>query len=371
MRIGVPKEIKNHEYRVGLTPASCRELVARGHSVCVEHNAGSGIGFSDQDYRDAGASIAREATEIFAEAELLVKVKEPQPHECKLLGAGQLLFTYLHLAPDPEQAKGLLASGVAAIAYETITDDHGNLPCLAPMSEVAGRLAPQAGAHHLEKAAGGRGVLLGGVPGVSPAEVCVLGGGIVGYNAARIAAGMGASVTVYDRSPARLRWLDSQFQGRVICRYATQSAIDESVRESDLVIGAVLIPGASAPKLVRRALLGEMRAGSVLVDVAIDQGGCFETSKPTTHQNPTYVVDGIIHYCVANMPGAVARTATLALNNATLPFTLAMADRGLQALRDDPHLRNGLNIFRGNVCHPAVADSLGMTFLPAEKALNG
>lgn len=371
MRIGVPKEIKNHEYRVGLTPASCRELVARGHLVSVEHNAGSGIGFSDQDYRDAGASIAHEAAEIFAEAELLVKVKEPQPHECKLLGAGQLLFTYLHLAPDPEQAKGLLASGAAAIAYETITDDHGNLPCLAPMSEVAGRLAPQAGAHHLEKAAGGRGVLLGGVPGVSPAEVCVLGGGIVGYNAARIAAGMGASVTVYDRSPARLRWLDGQFQGRVICRYATQSAIDESVRESDLVIGAVLIPGASAPKLVRRALLGEMRAGSVLVDVAIDQGGCFETSKPTTHQNPTYVVDGIIHYCVANMPGAVARTATLALNNATLPFTLAMADRGLQALRNDPHLRNGLNIFRGNVCHPAVADSLGMTFLPAEKALNG
>lgn len=369
MLIGVPKEIKNHEYRVGLTPASCSELVARGHRVLVEANAGAGVGFLDQDYLDVGAEIAQDADAVFASAELLVKVKEPQPRECRQLKEGQLLFTYLHLAPDPEQARGLLASGAAAVAYETVTDSTGGLPLLAPMSEVAGRLAPQAGAHHLEKAAGGRGVLLGGVPGVAPAEVCVLGGGIVGYNAARVAAGMGATVTVFDRSPERLRWLDNHFGGKVICRYATQSAIDEAACGSDLVIGAVLVPGGTTPKLIRRELLKQMRSGSVLVDVAIDQGGCFESSLATTHQAPTFAVEGIIHYCVANMPGAVARTATLALNNATLPYTIALAEGGIQALKTRPHLRNGLNVYRGRLCHPAVAESLGMDFLPPEEAL--
>lgn len=370
MRIGVPKEIKTHEYRIGMTPGGVREAVQHGHAVQVETGAGMGIGLDNEAYEKAGATIASSADELFAQAHLIVKVKEPQPVECARLQSGQTLFTYLHLAPDPEQAKGLLASGCTAIAYETVTDAHGRLPLLAPMSEVAGRMAIQAGAHCLEKSQGGSGTLLGGVPGVLPGRVTILGGGVVGTNAAKIAVGMGARVTVLDRSLARLRELDDLFQGRLLTRYATLEAIEEEVLSADLTVGAVLIPGAAAPKLIPRALLSAMKPGSVLVDVSIDQGGCFETSHPTTHADPTYVIDGIVHYCVANMPGAVARTSTFALNNATLPYILQLADRGIvTALQADPYLRAGLNIHRGRVTYLAVADALSYDYYPPEDAL--
>jgi alanine dehydrogenase len=359
--IGVPKEIKNNEYRVGLVPASVRELVAQGRQVLVQGGAGAAIGLGDELYRAAGAEIVADAAEVFARAELIVKVKEPQPAECALLRPGQVLFTYLHLAPDPEQARLLLASGATAIAYETVTDARGGLPLLAPMSEVAGRMAIQAGAHCLEKSQGGAGLLLGGVPGVAPAEVAVLGGGVVGYNAALIAAGMGARVTVLDRSLDRLAWLDAMFGNRVRTLHATAEAIENCVLAADLVVGAVLLPGAATPKLVRRELLARMRPGTVLVDVSIDQGGCFETSRPTTHAEPTFIVDGIVHYCVANMPGAVPRTSAFALNNATLPFVSALAAKGWrQALRDDPHLRAGLNVHAGRIANAPVAAALGL-----------
>ncbi|MEW6163441.1 MAG: alanine dehydrogenase [Pseudomonadota bacterium] len=361
MLIGVPKEIKNNEYRVGLVPASVRELTALGQRVLVQAGAGAAIGLADGQYRAAGAEIVADAAEVFARAELVVKVKEPQPGECALLRAGQMLFTYLHLAPDPEQARLLLASGVTAIAYETVTDAHGALPLLAPMSEVAGRMAIQAGAHCLEKPQGGAGLLLGGVPGVPAAEVAILGGGVVGYNAALIATGMGARVTVVDRSLDRLAWLDAMFGNRIRTLHATADAIESCVRAADLVVGAVLVPGAATPKLVRRELLAHMRPGAVLVDVSIDQGGCFETSRPTTHAAPTFVVDGIVHYCVANMPGAVPRTSTFALNDATLPFVIALATKGWRrAFADDPHLAAGLNIHAGRVTHAFVAAALGL-----------
>ncbi|NJM12990.1 MAG: alanine dehydrogenase [Synechococcaceae cyanobacterium SM1_2_3] len=370
MRIGVPKEIKTHEYRIGMTPGGVREAVQHGHAVQVETGAGMGIGLDNEAYEKAGATIAASADEVFAQADLIVKVKEPQPVECARLQSGQTLFTYLHLAPDPEQAKGLLASGCIAIAYETVTDAKSRLPLLAPMSEVAGRMAIQAGAHCLEKSQGGSGTLLGGVPGVLPGRVTILGGGVVGTNAARIAMGMGVRVTVLDRSLARLRELDDLFQGRLLTRYATLEAIEEEVLSADLTVGAVLIPGAAAPKLIPRALLSAMKPGSVLVDVSIDQGGCFETSRPTTHAAPTYVIDGIVHYCVANMPGAVARTSTFALNNATLPHILQLADRGVvSALQTDPYLCAGLNIHRGRVTYLAVADALGYDYCPPEDAL--
>lgn len=346
MRVGCPKEIKNHEYRVGLTPGSVREYVAHGHEVLVETGAGSGIGADDNAYRAAGAQIAKTAEEVFTRSDMIVKVKEPQPKEWAQLRDGQILYTYLHLAPDPEQTKGLVASGVTAVAYETVTDDRGGLPLLAPMSEVAGRLAIQAGATALQKAHGGRGVLLGGVPGVLPGKVAVIGGGVVGLHAARMAAGLGADVSIIDRSIPRLRQLDDLFAGRVHTRYSTVEALEEECFSADLIIGAVLIPGAAAPKLVSREMLSGMKKGAVLVDVAIDQGGCFETSHATTHADPTYEVDGIIHYCVANMPGAVPVTSAHALNNATLQYGLALADRGLKALADEPHLRNGLNVHR-------------------------
>ncbi len=370
MLIGVPKEIKNHEYRVGLTPSSTRELVNNGHEVMIETQAGAGIGFDNEDYVAAGARIIDTAAEIFATAEMVIKVKEPQPDECKMLREGQILYTYLHLAPDPEQTAALIKSGATCIAYETVTDANGGLPLLAPMSEVAGRLAPQAGAHVLEKAQGGRGVLLGGVPGVEPAKVTVIGGGIVGHNATSLAVGMGADVTIMDRSIERLRWLDNHYQGRVKCVYSTAAAIEEHALASDMVIGAVLIPGAAAPKLLTRDIISRMKPGSVVVDVAIDQGGCFETSKATTHADPTYVVDGVVHYCVANMPGAVARTSTMALNNATLPFALALANKGAkQALLDDEHLGNGLNVHQGKVTYKAVCDALGYEYVPLAEAL--
>ena len=370
MFVGVPKEIKNHEYRVGLTPASVRELVAAGHSVLVEQAAGAGIGASDEDYLAAGASIIATAAEVFAKADMIVKVKEPQPAECAMLRAGQLLFTYLHLAPDPEQAKALLASGAICVAYETVTAADGSLPLLAPMSEVAGRMAIQAGAHSLEKAQGGLGVLLSGVPGVAPGKAVIIGGGIVGSNAALVAAGMGADVTVLDRSPAVLRRLAAQFGTSVKLVHATREAVEAAVSEADLVVGAVLIPGAAAPKLISRALLSKMKPGAVIVDVAIDQGGCCETSKATTHAEPTYVVDGVVHYCVANMPGAVARTSTYALNAATLPFALALAGKGWKAaLKADPHLANGLNICEGKLTRPEVAEALGLTYTPTEAVL--
>ncbi|WP_347279006.1 alanine dehydrogenase [Plasticicumulans sp.] len=359
MQIGVPKEIKNHEYRVGLTPASVRELVAHGHTVFVEHDAGLGIGCDDAQYLAAGATVLGTAAEVFERAAMIVKVKEPQPVECRRLRAGQLLFTYLHLAPDPEQTRLLVESGVTAIAYETVTGARGGLPLLAPMSEVAGRMAIQAGAHALEKAHGGRGVLLGGVPGVVPAQVTVIGGGVVGAGAIRMAVGMGAHVTVLDRDIDRLRALDIEYGPRLTTLFATRDAIEAQVLESDLVVGAVLVPGAAAPKLVTRAQLAQMRPGAVLVDVSIDQGGCFETSHPTTHAEPTYVVDGIVHYCVANMPGAVPRTSTFALNNATLPYTLALADKGFpQALFDDAGLMAGLNVHAGRITCRAVAEAL-------------
>lgn len=370
MLIGVPKEIKNHEYRVGLTPASAQELVKHGHEVVIETNAGAGIGFDNEDYVAAGARICDSAAEIFASVDMIIKVKEPQPDECKMLRQGQILYTYLHLAPDPDQTTALIKSGATCIAYETVTDYSGGLPLLAPMSEVAGRLAPQAGAHVLEKAQGGRGVLLGGVPGVEPGKVTVIGGGIVGHNAASIAVGMGADVTILDRSVDRLRWLDNHYQGRVKCVYSTAAAIEAHSLASDMVIGAVLIPGAAAPKLLTRDIISRMKQGSVVVDVAIDQGGCFETSKATTHAEPTYVVDGVVHYCVANMPGAVARTSTMALNNATLPFALAIANKGAkQALLDDEHLGNGLNVHNGKVTYKAVCDALGHSYTPLAEAL--
>jgi alanine dehydrogenase len=369
MRVGVPKEIKVQEYRVGLTPGAVREYVAAGHQVAVETGAGAGIGASDEVYRRAGADIADSARDVFAKSEMIVKVKEPQKSEWAQLRESQILFTYLHLAPDPEQAKGLLASGCTAIAYETVTDASGHLPLLAPMSEVAGRLAIEAAGAALKRSAGGRGLLLGGVPGVQPARVVVLGGGVVGTQAARMAAGLGAEVTVIDRSIPRLRQLDDLFAGRVRTRFSTIESVEEEVFAADVVIGAVLVPGASAPKLVTRAMLTSMRPGAVLVDVAIDQGGCFETSHPTTHSDPTYEVDGVVHYCVANMPGAVPVTSSQALNNATLPFGLMLADKGFAAVLENPHLRNGLNVHRGRITNKAVAESLGLDFAPVGSGL--
>ena len=367
MRIGVPKEIKVHEYRVGLTPGAVREYVRAGHSVVVQASAGAGIGAADEAYRKAGASVVDTAAEVFAATDMIVKVKEPQPGEWSRLREGQILFTYLHLAPDPEQTKGLLASGCTAIAYETVTDAKGGLPLLAPMSEVAGRLSIEAAGAALKRYAGGRGILLGGVPGVPPARVAVIGGGVVGTHAARMAAGLGADVTIIDRSIPRLRELDELFEGRVRTRFSTIDSIEQEVFAADVVIGAVLVAGASAPKLVTREMLKSMQRGAVIVDVAIDQGGCFETSHATTHADPTYEVEGVIHYCVANMPGAVPLTSSHALNNATLPFGLALARRGIAALGDDPHLRNGLNVHRGRLTNKAVAESLGLSFsAPAE-----
>ena len=362
MLIGVPKEIKVGEARVGLTPAAVVEYVAHGHEVLVETGAGAGIRADDTAYEAAGATIAKTPKEVFAKADMIVKVKEPQPAEWKQLHPGQILFTYLHLAADPDQARGLMESGVTAVAYETVTDLRGGLPLLAPMSEVAGRLSIQAAANALQKPNGGRGVLLGGVPGVPPGKVAVIGGGVVGTQAAQMAVGLGAEVTIIDRSLPRLRALDDLFHGRVRTRYATRGAIRDEAFSADAVIGAVLIPGASAPKLISRDMLAGMKPGAVLVDVAIDQGGCFETSHPTTHEDPTFVVDGIVHYCVANMPGAVPLTSSEALNNATLPFGLALADHGLAALGRDPHLRNGLNVHAGRIVHPVVAESLGFPF---------
>ncbi len=361
MKIGCPKEIKPQEFRVGLTPSAAQEAIAHGHSVIMETSAGAGAGFDDDAYRAVGATLVDTAAEVFACADMIVKVKEPQPVERKMLREGQVLFTYLHLAPDPEQTKDLLASGCTAIAYETVTDAQGGLPLLAPMSEVAGKLAPQMGAWTLQKANGGRGVLMGGVPGVGPAEVVVIGGGVVGTHAARVAAGMGADVTVLDRSLPRMRYLDDVFGGTFRTRYASKANIAELIETADMVVGAVLIPGAAAPKLVSKADLATMKPGAVLVDVAIDQGGCFETSKATTHQNPVYDVDGIMHYCVANMPGAVARTSTIALGNATMPYMLALADKGWkQACSDDPHLLNGLNVHAGQLTYYAVGKALGI-----------
>ncbi|MDX5349121.1 MAG: alanine dehydrogenase [Paracoccaceae bacterium] len=370
MKIGCPKEIKPQEFRVGLTPAAAAEAVARGHQVLVETEAGAGAGFSDEDYRKAGATIAPDAPAVFDEAELVIKVKEPQAPERAMLRKGQVLFTYLHLAPDPDQTRDLLASGVTAIAYETVTDARGGLPLLAPMSEVAGRLAPQVGAWTLQKANGGRGVLLGGVPGVAPANVVIIGGGVVGTAAARVAVGMGARVTVLDRSVPRLSYLDDIFHGKLVTQYSSAGAVAELARTADMVVGAVLIPGAAAPKLISRAQLSEMKPGAVLVDVAIDQGGCFETSRATTHQDPIYEVDGIMHYCVANMPGAVARTSTQALGNATLPFLLALANKGWkQACADDPHLLNGLNVHAGKLTYAAVGTALGLPSISGAEAL--
>ncbi len=370
MLIGVPKEIKNHEYRVGLVPSSVRELVHNGHKVIIETNAGAGIGFSDKDYKAAGASIVQSAEQVFAKAEMIVKVKEPQPKECKMLRKGQLLYTYLHLAPDPQQTEGLIKSGATAIAYETVTSARGGLPLLAPMSEVAGRMSVQVGAHYLEKEPGGAGILLGGVPGVRAANVVVLGGGVSGTHAIRMAMGMEAQVTVIDRSLDRLRQLDEMFGAKLNTIYSTMDAIEHYVTDADLVIGAVLIPGAAAPKLVTRKMIKAMRAGSVVVDIAIDQGGCFETSHATTHADPVYVVDNVTHYCVANMPGAVARTSTFALNNATLPFAIALANKGYKkALADDPHLMEGLNVHDGKITYKAVAQALKLKYTPAQEAL--
>ncbi len=372
MRIGVPKEIKDQEYRVGMTPASVRELTNRGHTVLVQQNAGSEIGFSDEIYKLAGAEIVATADEIFGSAQMIVKVKEPQAQECKKLREGQLLFAYLHLAPDPKQAELLLSSGCVAIAYETVTDEQGSLPLLMPMSEVAGRLSIQVGAHYLEKIEGGHGILLGGVAGVGSAKVIVLGGGIVGTQALRVAAGMGAEVVVLDKSLKRLRELEYLFDGRVTTAYANAETLEEHLRAADLVIGAVLVPGATAPKLVSRALLPQMQRGTVVVDVSIDQGGCFESSHVTTHAHPTFVEEGIIHYCVANMPAVVPRTATLALNNATLPYIITLADKGYRtACLENPHLLHGLNICTGQITHPAVATALQKPYTSAESALIG
>ncbi len=360
MLIGVPKEVKNHEYRVGLTPASVREIVAHGHKVMVQSGAGAGIGAGDADYVAAGSHVVSEAEEVFARAQMIVKVKEPQAAERKQLRPGQVLFTYLHLAPDPEQTKDLMAGGAVCIAYETITAPGGGLPLLAPMSEVAGRMAVQAGAHCLEKAQGGMGILLGGVPGVPPAKIVILGGGVVGFNAAAIAVGSGAHVVVLDRNLDRLRRIDELLGARVVTVFSNKDNVQRHVLSADLVIGAVLVPGAAAPKLVTRQMVGRMKPGAVLVDVAIDQGGCFETSRPTTHTAPTYVVDGVVHYCVANMPGGVPRTSTYALNNATLPYVLELADRGYrEAMKKNPHLLAGLNVHEGKVTCREVAEALG------------
>jgi alanine dehydrogenase len=369
MLVGVPKEIKVQEYRVGLTPSAVREYVAAGHRVLVERGAGGGIAASDETYERAGATIAPDAEDVFRRAEMIVKVKEPQPSEWLRLREGQILFTYLHLAPDRAQTQGLLQSGCTAVAYETVTDERGGLPLLAPMSEVAGRLSIEAAGSALKKPAGGRGLLLGGVPGVEPGRVVVIGGGIVGTHAARMAAGLGAEVSILDRSLPRLRELDEIFEGRVRTRFSTAEALDHELAAADVVIGAVLVPGASAPKLVTRAMLKSMKRGAVIVDVAIDQGGCFETSHATTHDNPTFEVDGVIHYCVANMPGAVPVTSSHALNHATLRFGLTLASEGFSGIRRDPHLRNGLNIHRGKVTCEAVANSLGLPFQPALEAL--
>ncbi|MHA7879248.1 MAG: alanine dehydrogenase [Saccharospirillum sp.] len=368
MRIGVPKEIKNHEYRVGLTPMAVRELAHQGHSVCVETAAGAAIGFSDEQYRQAGAEILGNASDVFEQAEMVVKVKEPQASERALLKPHHTLFTYLHLAPDQAQTQDLIDSDAVCIAYETVTDARGRLPLLAPMSEVAGRMAIQAGAHCLEIAQGGRGVLLGGVPGVEPARVTVIGGGVVGQNAIAMAVGLGADVTVLDNNLDTLRALDQQYRNRIRALFSNRETLEASVLGADLVIGAVLIPGASAPKLVTADMITRMKAGAVVVDVAIDQGGCFETSRATTHAEPTYLVDDVVHYCVANMPGAVARTSTIALNNATLPFTLALANKGVKAALDqDPHLMRGLNVCRGLITHQGVAKAQNRDFVePAE-----
>jgi alanine dehydrogenase len=359
MLVGVPKEIKTHEYRVGLTPESAREYVAAGHQVIVQTGAGMGISKTDADYSAIGAEIVDSAEEVFARAEMVVKVKEPQPNEWVQLRDGQILFTYLHLAPDPDQAKGLMDSGVSAVAYETVTAPDGSLPLLAPMSEVAGRLSIEASAHAGHANNGGRGILMGGVPGVLPAKVVVIGGGVVGTHAARMAVGLGANVEILDRSLPRIRELDDLFQGRATTRYSNAGTIEDAITDADVVIGAVLVPGKSAPRLVTRDMLSLMQRRAVLVDVAIDQGGWFETSKPTTHEDPTYLVDDIIHYCVANMPGSVPHTSSYALNNATLPFGLALAKHGIAACERDPHLTPGLNVHHGKIVNEAVAESLG------------
>ncbi|HYP32764.1 MAG TPA: alanine dehydrogenase [Burkholderiaceae bacterium] len=371
MQIGVPKEIKNHEYRVGLTPASVREFVAHGHAVLVQAGAGAAIGLDDAQYRAAGATLADSAQEVFAKADMIVKVKEPQPQECAMLRPGQLLYTYLHLAPDPEQTAALVKSGAVCVAYETITGVSGGLPLLAPMSEVAGRMSIQAGAAHLEKSKGGMGVLLGGVPGVAPGHVVILGAGVVGTHALQCAVGAGARVSVLDKNVDRLRQLDLVFGNRITTLYSNAQSVEDSVLAADLVVGGVLIPGAAAPKLVTRDMISRMKKGAVVVDVAIDQGGCFETSRPTTHAEPTFVVDGVVHYCVANMPGAVARTSTFALNNATIGPGLALADQGWQAaMRANAHLKAGLNVALGKVTFQAVAQALGYDYTPADKLLN-
>jgi alanine dehydrogenase len=367
MLIGVPKEIKNHEYRVGLTPSSVRELTVRGHQVVVQKNAGAAIGLSDEQYQAAGATLSDSAADIFARADMIVKVKEPQLAECAMLRKGQILYTYLHLAPDPEQTKALIASGAVCIAYETITGPGGGLPLLAPMSEVAGRMAIQAGAAHLEKSKGGMGLLLGGVPGVAAGHVVIIGAGVVGTNALQMAVGAGARVTVLDKSVDRLRQLDLVYGNRITTLHSNAHTVEESVLSADLVIGGVLVPGAAAPKLVTRDMISRMKPGAVVVDVAIDQGGCFETSHATTHAEPTFVVDGVVHYCVANMPGAVARTSTFALNNATIGHAVAIADKGWhKAMREDVHLRHGLNVCQGHVTYEAVAKALGYEFVTAD-----
>jgi alanine dehydrogenase len=371
MQIGVPKEIKNHEYRVGLTPASVRDYVAHGHAVRVQAGAGAAIGLDDAQYRAAGATLVDSAQEVFAQSDMIVKVKEPQPQECAMLRPGQLLYTYLHLAPDPEQTAALVKSGAVCVAYETITGANGGLPLLAPMSEVAGRMSIQAGAAHLEKSKGGMGVLLGGVPGVAPAHVVILGAGVVGTHALQCAVGAGARVTVLDKNVDRLRQLDLVFGNRITTLYSNAQSVEDSVLAADMVVGGVLIPGAAAPNLVTRDMISRMKKGAVVVDVAIDQGGCFETSHATTHAEPTYVVDGIVHYCVANMPGAVARTSTFALNNATIGPGLALADQGWQAaMRGNPHLKAGLNVASGKVTFEAVAQALGYDYTPANALLN-
>lgn len=371
MLIGVPTEIKNHEYRVGLTPASVRELVAQGHQVLVQSGAGSAIGLTNANYRSAGASLAEDVQQVFSRADMIIKVKEPQPQECAMLRRGQILYTYLHLAPDPQQTAALIKSEAVCVAYETITGAGGGLPLLAPMSEVAGRMAVQAGAAHLEKSKGGMGMLLGGVPGVPAANVTILGGGVVGTHALQMAVGMGARVTVLDNNLDRLRQLDLLFGNRIQTLYSTVQSIEEAVLQADLVIGAVLIPGAAAPKLVTREMITQMREGAVVVDVAIDQGGCFETSHATTHAEPTYVLHGVVHYCVANMPGAVARTSTIALNNATIGHAVALANKGWKkAMREDLHLKNGLNVCLGQVTCEAVALSLSHPYVKADSLLS-
>ncbi len=369
MLVGVPREIKDNEYRVGLVPSTVRELTAKGHRVLVQAGAGAGAGLGDAEYAAAGAEIVPDAEAVFARSELIVKVKEPLAEERRRLGRGQLLFTYLHLAPDPDQTHELLASGVTAIAYETVTSPQGTLPLLTPMSEVAGRMAPQAGAHCLEKENGGRGVLLGGVPGVPAADVLILGAGVAGSNAALIALGMGADVTVVDRNPEALRRIAGQLGGQLRTVFSTRDAVETLCRRADLVIGTVLIPGAAAPRLITADTVRAMKSGSVIVDVSIDQGGSAETSRPTTHSHPTFIVDDVVHYCVANMPGAVARTSTFALNNMTLPFVVALADKGLRAIAEDPHLRAGLNVHAGHITYQAVAEALKLPYVPAALAL--